>query len=107
VISITLEPADNGLIKFLLDDNVNGGGEEFTSRTVYEFEGLGKRKNQVKFVKDLILDLGIDSGTALDKDQLMINSQWGASYEPSKQEIKNKISFYEAEIKRLSSQLER
>ena len=40
MITISLEPADNGLIKFLIDDNVNGGGEEYTSRVVYEFEGI-------------------------------------------------------------------
>ena len=107
MISITLEPADNGLIKFLLDDNVNGGGEEFTSRTVYEFEGASKRINQIKFVKDLILDLGIDSGNALDKDQLVVRSQWGSSYKPTKNEIKNKIEFYKAEIERLSSELDK
>ena len=32
MITIQIEPADNGVLKFLIDDNVNGGGEEFTSR---------------------------------------------------------------------------
>ena len=31
MISIQIEPADNGVLKFLIDDNVNGGGEEFTN----------------------------------------------------------------------------
>ena len=53
MITISLEPADNGLLKFLIDDNVNGGGEEYTSRTVYEFEGIAGRANQIKFLKDL------------------------------------------------------
>ena len=30
MITIQIEPADNGVVKFLIDDNVNGGGEEYT-----------------------------------------------------------------------------
>ena len=55
MITIQIEPADNGVVKFLIDDNVNGGGEEYTSRYVYEFEGVLGRTNQIKFLKDLIL----------------------------------------------------
>ena len=54
MITISIEPADNGVVKFLIDDNVNGGGEEFTSRVVYEFDNTLGRANQVKFLKDLI-----------------------------------------------------
>ena len=70
MITIQIEPADNGVIKFLIDDNVNGGGEEFTSRVVYEFEGPVKRANQVQFLKDLVIDLGLATGSDLDKDKL-------------------------------------
>ena len=38
MITIQIEPADNGVVKFLIDDNVNGGGEAFTLRVVYEFD---------------------------------------------------------------------
>ena len=54
MVSIQIEPADNGLVKFLIDDNVNGGGEEFTSRYVYDFDGYLGRQQQVKFLNDLI-----------------------------------------------------
>ena len=38
MITINIEPADNGVVKFLLDDNINGGGEEHVARRVYDFE---------------------------------------------------------------------
>ena len=103
MLSIGIEPADNGVIKTLVDDNVNGGGEEFESRHVYEFTGPMKRSNQVKFIKDLVFDLGMDVGTELDPDFLQIYVGWGKQYTGSDSEIKNKIQILEKEIKRLGS----
>lgn len=105
MLSIGIEPADNGVIKSLVDDNVNGGGEEFESRQVYEFDGPMKRSNQVKFLKDLIFDLGMDIGTELDPDLIRITMNWGLQYKGSDSEIKNKIQALEKEIKRLESLL--
>ena len=68
MITIQIEPADNGVVKFLIDDNVNGGGEEFTSRVVYEFDNTLGRANQVKFLKDIVIDLGLNTGSDLDGD---------------------------------------
>ena len=106
MLSIGIEPADNGVIKTLLDDNVNGGGEQFEARQVYEFEGPMKRSNQIKFIKDLIFDLGIDIGTELDPDYLQIFAGWGRKYKGSEKEIKNKIQILQKEIERLGSMLE-
>jgi len=103
MLSIGIEPADNGVIKTLVDDNVNGGGEEFESRHVYEFTGPMMRSNQVKFIKDLVFDLGMDVGTELDPDFLQIYVGWGKQYTGSDSEIKNKIQILEKEIKRLGS----
>ena len=105
MLSIGIEPADNGVIKTLVDDNVNGGGEEFESRQVYEFDGPMKRSNQVKFLKDLIFDLGMDIGTELDPDLVRITMNGGSQYKGSDSEIKNKIQALEKEIKRLESLL--
>lgn len=105
MLSIAIEPADNGVIKTLVDDNVNGGGEEFESRQVYEFEGPMKRSNQVKFLKDLIFDLGMDIGTELDPDLVRVTMGWGQQYRGSENEIKNKIQSLEKEVKRLQSML--
>lgn len=107
MITIQIEPADNGVIKFLIDDNVNGGGEEFTSRVVYEFEGPVKRANQVQFLKDLVIDLGLATGSDLDKDKLVIHSTWGKNYTPTQVEIKAKLASIEKEHKRLTGLLEK
>lgn len=103
MITIQIEPADNGVLKFLIDDNVNGGGEEYTSRVVYDFEGIAGRANQVKFLKDLVLDLGLTTGTQMDQNELNISTGWGKQYVPNEAEIKNKIETLEKEIKRLRS----
>lgn len=105
MLSIGIEPADNGVIKTLVDDNINGGGEDFEARQVYEFEGPMKRSNQVKFLKDLIFDLGMDIGTELDSDLVQIYVGWGRQYNGNLSEIKNKIQVLEKEIKRLGSML--
>tara|TARA_A200000159_G_C7325925_1_gene340957 strand:- start:676 stop:999 length:324 start_codon:yes stop_codon:yes gene_type:complete len=103
MITVQIEPADNGVLKFLIDDNVNGGGEEYTSRVVYDFEGAAGRVNQVKFLKDLVLDLGLTTGTQMDPNELKISTGWGNQYVPNKTEIKNKIEALEKEIERLRS----
>ena len=93
MITIQIEPADNGVLKFLIDDNVNGGGEEYTSRMVYDFEGPTGRANQIKFLRDLVLDLGMSTGSELDRDKMVIQTEWGKQYTPNELELKN-ISIY-------------
>jgi len=106
MITISIEPADNGVIKFVFDDNVNGGGEEYTSRTVYEFEGPKTRSNQIKFLKELVMDLGLSTGTQLDANELVIKSQWGSKYKPTEKELKLKISELELSLKYYKSQIQ-
>jgi hypothetical protein len=105
MITISIEPADNGVIKFLFDDNVNGGGEEYTSRIVYEFEGKHARYNQAKFLNDLILDLGITTGSDLDSDKLVIKTEWGKKYTPNQNELKTKIQQLEKSLETLKSMI--
>jgi hypothetical protein len=101
MISVNIEPADNGLVKHLIDDNVNGAGEEYISRRVYDFEDKS-RSNQIKFFSDLILDLGIDVGNDLDRDKLLITTTWGKKYKPTQDEIKTRIKQLESELKLLT-----
>ena len=103
MITIQIEPADNGILKFIIDDNVNGGGEEYTSRVVYDFEGIVGRANQIKFLKDLVLDLGLSTGTQMDSNELKITSDWGKQYTPNQTELKNKIEILTKEVERLKS----
>ncbi len=103
MITVQIEPADNGLVKFLIDDNVNGGGEEYTSRFVYDFDSVSGRDNQIRFLKDLVLDLGMTTGSELDVDKVVIKSEWGKQYSPTEVELKNKIVALTKELKRLQS----
>ena len=107
MITISIEPADNGVVKFLIDDNVNGGGEEFTSRVVYEFDNTLGRANQVKFLKDLILDLGLSTGSELDRDKLVIKTEWGTQYKPNEAELKLKVTELKKELKALEAKLKK
>ena len=107
MISISIEPADNGVVKFLIDDNVNGGGEEYTSRVVYDFDGYLGRQQQVKFLNDLILYLGLSTGSDIDRDKLEIKLDWGTKYNPTESEIKSRVSHLQKEIKRLVRLIEK
>lgn len=101
MITVLLEPADNGLIKILQDDNANAAGETFESRRVYDFTGDLSQKNKVKFVKDLCLDLGIDLGTSMSKEQIQISIDWGQNYQPTKSEQDKKMKALEQELEKL------
>ena len=68
MITVSIEPADNGVIKYVVDDNVNGGGEEHVSRVVYDLDNDEERINLVNLVQDIILDLGLETGTEIDKN---------------------------------------
>ena len=50
-IKITL--ADNGVIKSVYDDNINGGGEEYESTTVYEFDSVLNKSIPPHFLRSI------------------------------------------------------
>lgn len=102
MININIEPADNGVIKFIIDDNINGAGEEHITRRVYDFESTNARFTQIKFLNDLILDLGIDTGTDLDSNKIRIEAAWGNHYTPTQHELKTRIKILELELKKLN-----
>ena len=54
MIKIILEPARNGVIKKVIDDNYGGGKEHFTSTDVYESNE--NDKNQYSYVKRFFFD---------------------------------------------------
>lgn len=105
MIIVSIEPADNGVIKYIIDDNVNGGGEEHVSRVVYDLDNDEERINLVNLVQDIILDLGLETGTEIDRHMFSVKTEWGAKYNPSVKEIKERIKQLQAEIDRLSAQL--
>ena len=106
MITVSIEPADNGVIKYVIDDNINGGGEEHVSRMVYDLEDDPERISLVNLIQDLILDLGLETGTEIDQHMLRVKTEWGGKYNPSIKETKERIKQLEAEIERLSAQLQ-
>jgi len=106
MITLTIEPADNGVVKVIYDDSVNGAGEEFVSRKVYDFERDEETKESVAdFLSDVVLDLGIDVGSDLDKFKVAIVTEIGDPAQFSEDEIKQKIKELKAEIKELENSI--
>lgn len=92
-INITL--ADNGVIKTVKDDNINGGGSEYESTSVYEFNSI---QNKIKFIEELSIDLGLEFGNSNSKNQIQVISDWGDNYKPTEKEIAFKIKNLKAQI---------
>ena len=92
MIKIVLEPARNGVIKKVIDDNHGGGREHFTSTDVYESNE--NDKNQYSYIKrfffDLCDDLGLEVGSKFDKTVLDISGGNGV-FVKSRKKKKSKI----------------
>lgn len=95
MVSIKLEPARNGVIK-RIDDNNHGGGKEHRA-TIDVYESSDKHYIS-KFFYELAEDLGLHLGSKFEKDVLVISKQWGSHYEPTKKELAKKIKETEAEL---------
>jgi len=107
MIKIIIEPAENGVVKTIQDDNINGGGEFFDSKKVYDFEDDNGNyyKNTQAFLNDMIKDLGIDTGNTFSRDTLIFDIDWGEKYIPNKEDIQNKIVEYKAILDKLKKLL--
>lgn len=103
--SITLELADNGLIKIIQDDNINAAGEEYQSVTVYDFEGADSLNTKIKFLMDIALDAGVELGSPRDKAQIKITHEWGDVYTPTNEEVSKKIEELKDRISYLEKRL--
>ena len=103
--SITLELADNGIIKIVEDDNINAAGEVYTSVTVYDFESSNSTESKINFINDLILDSGLELGNSKDKNQIKISVDWGDEYQPSKAEIEEKVKMLKSDLKHFEQML--
>jgi len=106
MIKITLESADNGIIKTVVDDNINGAGERFESRTVYDLNlNNSKHSQTVKFFYELCEDLGIDTGNKFSKNNLILKTDWGGSYIPTAIELKGEIGLLSTKIQQRKLEL--
>lgn len=103
MVSLTIEPADNGVVKTLYDDSINGAGEEWVSRVVYDFSTDTSCERIVKFLEDLTLDLGIETGSAIDPFQVVLTTRIGDPNSVEIEDLKEEIKKLRAEIKRLEA----
>ena len=95
---INIKLADNGVIKTVIDDNINGGGAEYESTIVYEFDTA---LNKIKFIEELCIDLGLEFGNSNSKNQIQVRNGWGSNYRPTEKEISFKIKNLKARISNL------
>lgn len=95
-VKITL--ADNGVIKTVLDDNINAGGESYESTVVYDF---GDQISKIKFIEDLCIDIGLSFGNSKSKNQIKIIETWGVDYIPTNKDKTEKIEALKSDLKRL------
>lgn len=107
MLTVTIEPADNGVVKVTYDDSVNGAGEEHISRVVYDFESDSAGESIVRFLEDLTLDLGIETGSEIDDYMVKITAEIGDPTHHDPEEIKERIKELKAEIKRLEAHIKK
>ena len=98
--AIKIQLADNGVIKTVTDNNINGGGESYESTTVYEFD---TNTNKIRFIEELCVDIGLEFGNSNSKSQIKIKSDWGDQYQPSKKEAEFKIKNLNLRINELQN----
>ena len=100
---ITLEIADNGIIKTIVDDNINGAGETFESKVVYDLERHDSIDSKIELLYGLAEDMGVDLGNSKQAEQIKIVSEWGDNYAPTKQEAEAGIAELKERIKQLEA----
>lgn len=101
MVSIKLEPARNGVIK-RIDDNNHGGAKQHRA-TVDVYESSDKHFIS-KFFYELAEDLGLHLGSKFEKEVIVIKKEWGSHYEPTKKELEKRIRETEAELVFLKEQ---
>jgi hypothetical protein len=98
MVKITLEPARNGVVKRIVDDNHGGSSEEWISVDVYEQLEPNKLEYVKKFFFELCEDLCLDLGNEYSKEVISIKQEWGSQYKPTKEEIQEKIKELKEEL---------
>jgi hypothetical protein len=101
MINIILEPAANGVIKRVVNQNAGGGRETTASVNVYELNNKKTFTNTVQFLFEICEDLGVQTGNKFNKNNLTMKTEWGSHYEPNKEEVDKKIAELEAELELL------
>jgi len=98
MVSITIELADNGIIKKITDDNHGGVKKLHQIVQVYEKQNSDKFEHTIKFLSDISEDLGLDCGNAFDKNVLKFKTDWGENFKPSLDDIDYRMKQLKREI---------
>lgn len=105
MVNINLESADNGIIKTITDNNINGAGAKLESKKVYDFTDDIYHKKKIIFLYNIAEDLGLEIGNKYQANNLKMSIDWGVSYNPSVNEIKQKIAILSTDLDKLKLQL--
>ena len=100
MIKITLEPARNGVIKRVTDDNYGGAKQAVSTTDVYEqLDDEGDQFSYImRFFYELCEDLGLSLGNKFERETLNFSKEWGSHYEPTEAEIDSRIKELRAEL---------
>jgi hypothetical protein len=104
MITVVLESADNGIIKTVKDNNINGAGASFESKNVYDFNVDVSHNRKIEFFYELARDLGVDVGNIYKPNNLIMSVDWGSNYRPTSEELKYKIESFKLRLKQLENE---
>ena len=105
MITIQLTNAQNGIIKKVIDTQYNGVDQSAELTTLYEFNEEDKVQYFLKIIvllEDISKDLGLECGNDHDSLQLGFDVDWGDKYDPTVEEINEKIKDLRLRIKDLN-----
>ena len=101
MIKILLDIASNGVIKTVVDNNINGAGDKLERKSVYNFEDDETFEKRIYFLHELCDELGIETGNKYDRNTLIFKTDWGKQYNPTVQELNDRIKRCTNELKTL------
>ena len=101
---IIIEHADNGIIKTIIDNNINGAGGKLKKQILYQntSNSLELTKN---FINDLIRDLGLEIGNDYSKNVLVIRNDFGKKYNMTEQDYLSRKKVLKSELNIINKQL--
>lgn len=105
MVKVIIEPARNGIVKRVVEDNHGGSLTASNTVDVYEIDDTAedKYKNIIRFFHEMMEDLGVSAGSDFSDQQIRVDVGWGSKYTPTDEEIDKRIKTLKLEIKLLES----
>ena len=100
---IVLEPIDNGILKTVIDDNVDGAGKYMEKKSFFILDD--NVLHTEAFLNSFIKELGLFTGNPADKEVLKVEKSFGSNYYLTTieaQEARKKLTTELNRLKRLS-----